>query len=126
MDVVLTIEKEPILIGGLEGLMARVTYDEMARRLGIEGMAYVQFVVMEDGSVTEVKVVRDNFDQSFPSFEDLSPAARATRRAAYEDRAQALRRSAVYAVETSRFEPGLQRGRPVRVRYTLPLRFVLR
>lgn len=94
------VEIEPVLIGGIEGLQRRVTYPEAARRVGQEGTVYVGFVVERDGSVTDVTVLR-------------SPGT-------------LLSEAAVEAVRASRFEPGIQQGRAVRVRYTVPVRFVLR
>ncbi|HIG74225.1 MAG TPA: energy transducer TonB, partial [Bacteroidetes bacterium] len=99
-DIHEAVEIEPVLIGGIEGLQRRVTYPEAARRIGQEGTVYVGFVVERDGSITDVAVLR-------------SPGA-------------LLSEAAVEAVRASRFEPGIQQGRAVRVRYTVPVRFVLR
>jgi len=96
----LPIGDAPQLIGGLEGLQARVEYPEMARRVGIEGRVFIQFVVDENGRVIDPVVVRS------PS--DL------------------LSEAALKAVRESTFTPGQQRGRPVKVRYSLPVNFVLR
>lgn len=96
----LSIEDAPKLIGGLEGLQARVEYPELARRAEIEGRVFIQFVVDEQGRVVDPVVVRS------PS--DL------------------LSEAALKAVRESRFVPGQQRGRPVKVRYSLPVTFVLR
>lgn len=100
-DVVdfLPLEDQPVLIGGIEGLQARVTYPEAALQVGIQGTVYVQFVVDETGRVVDPVAVR-------------SPHP-------------ALSTAALDAVAASRFEPGLQRGRPVRARFTLPVRFIL-
>ena len=95
----IVVEEDPELIGGLDGLQSRVEYPEFARRAGIEGTVYVQFVVDEQGRVSEARAVRGN---------------------------EQLAQSAVKAVAESQFRPGMQRGRPVKVRYTLPVRFVLR
>lgn len=94
------VEVQPELIGGLEGLQRRVEYPEMARRAGIEGMVYLQFVVDEQGGVSETSCPR------MPN--------------------QMLCDAATKALRDSRFHPGLQDGVPVKVRYTLPVRFALR
>lgn len=100
-DVVfVVVEQEPVLIDGLEGLQRRVVYPEFARQAGVQGTVYVQFVVDQTGTVTEPVVLR-------------SPNA-------------LLSEAALAAVRTARFEPGQQRGRPVKVRYQLPVRFTLR
>ncbi len=100
-DVVfVAVEQAPVLIGGLEGLARAIQYPEVARRINAEGTVYVEFVVDQQGRVTEPVVTR-------------SPH-------------QALSDEALRVVSAARFEPGQQRGRPVRVRYTLPVRFTLR
>lgn len=92
-------ERQPVLIGGLEGLRQRVRYPESMRRSGIEGVVFVSFVVGVTGNVECANVV------STPN-PVLSDAARE-------------------AVAGSTFEPGIQRGEPVRVAFTLPIRFML-
>ena len=99
-DVFEVVEVVPQLIGGIEGLAGRVKYPEMARRAGIEGKVFVQFVVDEKGGVQQARCVR--------SPNDL------------------LCEAAIRAVEGSRFSPGMQEGEPVKVRFTLPVDFKLR
>ena len=94
------VEQAPELIGGLEGLQGRVEYPEIARRAGVEGRVFVTFVVDERGNVVDPQVARSPSDL-------LSDAA-------------------LKAVRESKFKPGQQRGRPVKVRYSLPVNFVLR
>jgi periplasmic protein TonB len=94
------VEHAPMLIGGLAALQQRIRYPELARRAGIEGTVFVQFIVDEEGRVVDPVVVRGiggGCDE------------------------EALR-----AIGEARFEPGRQRGRAVRVRFTLPVRFRLR
>ena len=93
------VDQEPVMIGGLEGLMGRVVYPEAARRAAIEGTVYIQFVVDEAGGVRDAVVLRS------PDT-DLSAAALA-------------------AVRASQFAPGRHQGQAVRVRYRIPIRFTL-
>ncbi|MDX1438503.1 MAG: energy transducer TonB [Rubricoccaceae bacterium] len=93
------VEQMPVLQGGLQALQASIQYPEMARRAGIEGRVYVQFVVDEQGRPTEVRAVRGIGG-------GCDEAAEA-------------------AVRNARFTPGLQRGRPVKVRMSLPINFRL-
>ena len=93
-------EVQPELIGGLAGLQGRVEYPELARRVGIEGQVIIQFVVDERGAVVDPVVLR--------SPNDL------------------LAEAALKAVRESRFAPGQQRGRPVKVRFAVPVTFRLR
>ena len=92
-------EIQPELIGGLAGLQARLKYPELARRAGVEGTVIVQFVVDERGNVVDPTVIR-------------SPNA-------------FLSEAALEAVRESQFTPGQQRGRPVKVRFAIPVSFQL-
>jgi len=96
-SVYAVVEQMPELIGGLASI--RLVYPAAERRAGIEGRVFLQFVVNEDGSVSEVTVTRS-----------AGPG---------------LDSAAVAAVRPIRFTPGIQRGRPVRVRFSLPISFRL-
>lgn len=93
-------EVEPVLIGGLEGLAQRVRYPSGARRAGQHGTVYVGFVVERDGSIECASIFRGSWD--------------------------ALNTESLRVVRESRFIPGSVDGEPVKVRYTLPIRFSLR
>ncbi|MFA5668297.1 MAG: TonB family protein [Balneolaceae bacterium] len=93
------VENMPELKGGLAGLQKKVKYPEMATRAGIEGRVTIQFIVNEKGEVENPRVIRGiggGCDE------------------------EALR-----AVSQAKFKPGMQRGRPVRVQYSLPIVFKL-
>jgi protein TonB len=95
----IVVENMPQLIGGLGKLQSQVTYPEMARRAGIEGRVTIQFIVNERGQVENPRVIRGiggGCDEE-----------------------------ALAAVSKARFTPGLQRGRPVKVQYSLPIVFRL-
>jgi protein TonB len=92
-------ETPPELIGGLAALQARVVYPEIAIMAGIEGRVHVQFVVDERGRVIDPIILRSPSD--------------------------ILSEAAIKAVLGCQFSPGLQRGRPVRVRYSVPVNFEL-
>jgi len=99
-DFFVLVEEMPELIGGLQALQKEVEYPEMALRANIEGRVYVQFIVNEKGEVEDPKVIRGiggGCDE------------------------EALR-----VVKLAKFKPGLQRGRPVRVQYNLPVIFMIR
>lgn len=98
-DFFVAVEEMPELIGGLAGLQARIKYPEMARRAGIEGRVIVQFIVNEDGTIENPRVIRGiggGCDEE-----------------------------ALKAVSQAKFNPGRQRGEPVRVQYSLPVFFKL-
>ncbi len=98
-DFFVVVEDMPELIGGLASIQNEIRYPEMARRAGIEGRVYVQFIVNEQGQVEDPQVIRG-----------IGGGADE----------EALR-----AVKQAEFKPGMQRGRPVRVQYSLPVVFRL-
>jgi len=98
-DVFVIVEEMPVLIGGLEELQSRVDYPDLARRAGIEGRVYLQFVVNTDGVPEDIVVTRG-----------IGAGAD---------------EEAVRAVSTMRFTPGKQRGQIVPVKMSLPVTFNL-
>jgi len=98
-EIFIVVERMPDLIGGLEALQRSIVYPEIARLAGIEGRVTVQFVIDERGNVLNPVVVRGiggGCDEA-----------------------------AIEAVKKAKFTPGMQRGRPVKVAYTLPITFRL-
>ena len=89
---------------GEEGLMKyianNVRYPQIAKEYGITGKVYVQFVVDKDGSVTDVKILR-GVDKNLD--------------------AEALR----VIRSLPKYKPGMQRGEPCKVIYTIPINFKL-
>lgn len=98
-EVFVIVENMPELIGGMAELHRHVRYPEMARRAGIEGRVVVQFIIDKEGHVRDPHVVRSV--------------------------GGGLDEAAIRAVEQVRFTPGMQRGRPVNVQYTIPVQFRL-
>lgn len=93
------VEQMPVLQGGMSGLQSSIDYPEMARRAGIEGRVFTQFIVDEQGRPSEIRVLRGiggGCDEA-----------------------------AVEAIRRARFTPGLQRGVPVKVRMSLAVTFNL-
>jgi len=98
-QVFVVVEHMPKLIGGLGGLQKKIVYPKLAREAGIEGRVYIQFIVNKQGRVENPKVIRGI--------------------------GGGCDKEALKVVKTARFTPGLQRGRPVNVRYSLPIVFKL-
>lgn len=99
-EIFVVVEEMPELIGGLGSLQQQIRYPEIARKAGVEGRVIVQFVVDEQGNVVDPQVIRGigaGCDE------------------------EALR-----VVRQAKFEPGQQRGKPVKVKMTLPITFRLR
>jgi protein TonB len=97
------IQNMPEFPGGDEALMrylSTVKYPRIAVETGIQGTVYVGFVVEKDGSISHVKVIRGVSE---------------------ECDAEAVR--AIKAMP--KWQAGMQRNKPVRVYYTLPIRYIL-
>jgi protein TonB len=98
-EIFVVVEQPPRLIGGIQGVQEQLHYPEIARRAGIEGTVFVQFVVDENGNVVDPFCIRDPGGQTCE---------------------EALR-----VVRDSKFEPGRQRGQAVKVRFSIPVKFRL-
>lgn len=83
-----------------EYLSKNIKYPTMAADNEIEGNVFVSFVVEKDGSLTDIKV---------------------DRRLGYGTDEEALR----VLKMSKRWNPGMQNGRPVRVKYNIPIKFSL-
>jgi protein TonB len=94
------VEKMPTPIGGIEGIQKRIVYPELAVRASIEGKVYVRAFVDKKGNVYKVDI--------------LKSIGGGCDEAASE------------AVMNTRFSPGEQRGKPVKVMVSVPISFKLR
>lgn len=102
--VFVIVESMPMFPGGEEArlkyLNENVRYPTMANEAGIQGRVYVEFVVEKDGSVTNVRVIRGiggGCDEE-----------------------------AIRVVQNMpKWIPGRQRNVPVRVRFNMPIKFIL-
>ncbi len=98
------VEKMPSFPGGdaalFKFLNENVKYPVIAQENGVQGRVICQFVVNRDGSIVDVEVVR-SVDAS-------------------------LDKEAIRVIKSMpKWSPGQQRGKPVRVKYTLPVNFKL-
>jgi protein TonB len=103
-DFFLFVEEDPVPAGGMQSfyqyLSKNLNYPKKAIRNGTEGKVYIQFIVNTDGSLTDLKVLKG-----------ISP----------ECDQEALR----VLSNAPKWNPGKQRGRPVRVRMSMPIVFNL-
>ena len=104
-EIFYIVEDMPSFKGkGLDGfrnwVMKNLQYPEIAAENGISGTVYVQFVVEPTGLVNKVTIMRS-----------VDPS---------------LDKEAIRVVKTSpKWTAGKQRGKPVRVAFTFPIKFVL-
>ena len=99
------VEVQPEFPGGTSEMMKflsqNIKYPVVAREAGKEGRAVVTFVVNKDGLITNTEIVKSAGDASLDA-------------------------EAVRVVESMpRWKPGMQGGKAVNVRYTLPIMFRL-
>lgn len=103
-QVFFIVEEMPEFPGGEAALRAfiakSINYPVIAQENGIQGKVYVTFVVDKDGGISEAKIAR-GVDPSIDK--------------------EALR----VVNSLPKWKPGKQRGKPVRVSYTVPISFVL-
>ena len=98
------VENQPEFPGGAAALMQylskNIKYPTIAQENGVQGRVIAQFVVNKDGSIVDPVVARS-----------VDPY---------------LDKEAIRVVSSMpKWKPGMQRGKPVRVRYTLPVAFKL-
>lgn len=103
-DVFTVVEQQPTFPGGEAALLRYVSehvkYPAIAQEQEIQGTVVLRFVVLEDGSIGDVVIQRG-----------LDPSCD---------------KEAVRVVKSlPRFIPGKQQGRPVKVWFTLPIRFII-
>lgn len=135
------VEQPPTFPGGEMALMkyiaTHIKYPMLAQEYDVQGMVGLKFVVMEDGSVGEVNVVKsmrqdiaamskEEYTASHPNATDemydrYLADFKSTRQAEADCEAEAVR----VVKSLPRFIPGKQQGKPVRVWFSLPIRFQL-
>ena len=103
--VFVVVESMPEFPGGQQALFKylgdNVKYPVIAQENGIQGRVIGQFVVNKDGSIVDIEVVRSGGDPS-------------------------LDKEAIRVIKSMpKWKPGKQRGKPVRVKFTLPVNFKL-
>ncbi|MCQ2311439.1 MAG: energy transducer TonB [Paludibacteraceae bacterium] len=102
--VFVIVENNPEFPGGTAAMMKylseNIKYPVIAQENGIQGRVICQFVVNKDGSIVDINVVRS-----------VDPS---------------LDKEAIRVIKSMpKWKPGMQRGKPVRVKFTLPVVFRL-
>lgn len=101
-EVFVIVEEQPLPKGGIQEFYKFISdnlkYPARASRMGIEGRVFIEFIVEKDGSLTDIKV------------------ARGIGGGCDEEAVRVIS-------EAPNWNPGKQRGRPVRVRMIMPITF---
>jgi len=93
------VEEMPEPIGGIKAIHDLIIYPDIAKRAGIEGRVYVLAYLNEDGIVVKTEIIKGiggGCDEA-----------------------------AEHAVKHTKFTPGKQRGKPVKVQVMIPIVFKL-
>ncbi len=103
-EIFMVVEQMPEFPGGQRALFKyiseNINYPPIAKENGIQGKVFIQFVVGKTGTITNVNVLRG-----------VDPS---------------LDKEAVRVVKSMpKWKPGKQRGKPVFVRYQVPINFKL-
>lgn len=93
------VEEMPEPIGGIKAIQSKIVYPEIAKRAGVEGKVYVLAFVDETGTVTDAKIIKGI--------------------------GAGCDEAALDAVKKTKFKPGKQRGKPVKVQVSIPVVFKL-
>jgi protein TonB len=94
------VEEMPAPIGGIRAIQEKIVYPEIAKRAGVEGKVYVLAFVNEKGDVTKAQIIKGI--------------------------GAGCDEAALNAVLKTRFTPGKQRGKPVKVQVSIPIIFKLK
>lgn len=93
------VEVMPEPIGGMYSIQSKIKYPEEAKRNGIEGKVFIQAFIDETGNVVEAKVIKGV--------------------------GHGLDEAAMDAIKQTKFTPGKQKGKPVKVQVSIPIVFKL-
>lgn len=99
-EIFVVVETMPNLNGGIGELQSKIVYPEIALKANIQGRVIVQFIIDEQGMVQNPRIIRGiggGCDEE-----------------------------AIRVIQEATFSPGLQRGRPVKVQYSLPITFKIK
>ncbi len=94
------VEELPEPIGGISNIQKNIIYPELAKKAGLEGLVVIRAAVDEKGNVIKTQIMKGIGGGCDEAAED--------------------------AVLKTKFKPGSQRGIPVRVWVSVPVRFKLR
>jgi protein TonB len=93
------VEEMPSPIGGIQAILSKIKYPDIAKRAGVEGTVYILAYLSEEGIVVKTEIMKGIG-------------------AGCDEEAER-------AIKETRFSPGKQRGTPVRVKVMIPVKFKL-
>ncbi|HEX3074518.1 MAG TPA: energy transducer TonB, partial [Ignavibacteriales bacterium] len=93
------VEEMPEPVGGIAEIQKKIVYPEIAKRAGVEGRVYIKAYVDESGVVSKTEVIKGI--------------------------GAGCDEAAANAVKQTKFKPGKQRGKAVKVQVSVPVVFKL-
>lgn len=93
------VEDQPEPIGGIEAIQSKIVYPEIAKRAGVQGRVFIKAFVNEVGDVVKAEVIKGI--------------------------GAGCDEAAMEAVMKTKFKPGRQRGKNVKVQVSIPIIFKL-
>lgn len=93
------LQNYPEPVGGMKSILDKIHYTEIARRTGIEGTAVIEAILSEEGNVIEAHIIKKI--------------------------GGGLDEIALQAIKETKFLPGMQRDKPVKVKLSIPVKFRL-
>lgn len=94
------VEQMPKIVGGLQAVYKKIEYPREALSQGIEGHVYITFIVDKQGNVLQPEVLRGI--------------------------GGGCGQAAIEAIKEVEFKPGRQNGKPVKVKFSLPINFKIK
>ena len=94
------VEEMPKPIGGIEGIQKKITYPQSARMAGVEGRVFVKAFVNENGDVEKTEILKGI--------------------------GAGCDEEAMKAIRETKFNPGKQKGKAVKVQVSMPIMFSLK
>lgn len=99
----ITVEQQPLPIGGYDGFYSTIRknlkYPKQAQRMDVQGRVFVEFIVNRDGLASDMKIMRGI--------------------------GAGCDEEAMRVIALTKWSPGKQRGKAVRVRMVMPINFVM-
>lgn len=93
------VEEMPSPIGGIKGIQEKIVYPDIAKQNGIEGRVFIKAYIDEEGDVVKAEVMKGI--------------------------GYGCDEAALNAVKQTKFKPGAQRGKKVKVQVAVPIVFKL-
>ncbi len=98
-DYAIVVDKAPTPVGGLESIVRKIVYPEMAINTRTEGKVYMLIYINESGNVDDVKVIKGI--------------------------GAGCDEESMRVIKKTKFTPGEQKGIPVKTKFSLALSFKL-